>query len=113
MHKKDVPDAGQRALSVGEKLYQAGNGFNVYSVSGLSFGKPSITVLHDADTGSGSGLSRVTPSDVCVNFPATVPLHSKALRTTGLSKYRTNKLTTPKSSMWSMMRPISIRTGVC
>ena len=113
MHKKDAPGVGRRLLSDGEEPYLTNNDFNVYSVSGHLFGKLDITVSSDANIGSNSGSPRVVLSGVYVNFRAIVLPHSKALRTTGLNKYQESKLTMSGFSTRSMMRPISIKTGVC
>jgi len=113
VHKKDVAGVGRHLLSDGEEPYLTNNAFDVYSVNGRLSGKLGITVSPDVNIGSSSGSSRVVLSDVYVNFLAIVLPHSKALRTTGLNKYQENKLTLPGFSMRSMMRPISIRTGVC
>ena len=112
MHKKDVPTAAQPLLDAMEQQPYLNSDFNVYSVSAHLFGKPGITVSAGVGTGSECGLWRVVPSGYSASSPATVPPHSTALKTTGLSKYQRSELTMAGSSILSTMRPIFIRTGV-
>lgn len=112
MGKKDVLDVVQTILNYTEKLLCINSGFSVWSVTGLLSGKQNTLGIYASGVGLSYGLPRVIPLDASVNSPVTVLLSYSVLRTIGLSRLLKNKLTTPKSIMWSMMLPISIRMGV-
>ena len=112
MHKKDALTVVQLLSDDMEKHPYLDSDFNAYTANGHLPGRPSITVTHASNTGSDSGLSKAVLSGDCANFPATAGLNCSVLRTTGLNKCLRNSLITPGSSIWSMMPPISIRTGV-
>jgi hypothetical protein len=112
MHKKDafIVDPG-RSNAMGKPLYTNSDS-TVWYANARSSGQDAPPALPAANTGSGSGLLKVTLSGGYANFLATVFPHLKASKIIGLNKCRGNKLTIPGSSILSMMRPIFIRTGV-
>jgi len=113
MHKKDVPDAVRVLLNAMGILLNKNNGSSVWIVDGLLSGKKSLTASPDANTGLNCGLRRVAPLSYLVVCLVTVFVRSPESRITGLDRLRRSRLTTPKSTIWSMMRPIFIRMGVC
>ena len=113
MHKKDAPAVGRMQFNAMGEMHYTNRGFGACSVDARSFGKYGAIGPCAASTGSSFGLSRVALSDVCANFLAIVLSHLMILRITGLNKYQRNKLTIPGFDIWSMTRPIFMRTDVC
>ena len=113
MHKKDALAVGQAQLNITEELHYTNSDSNACGVIEHSFGKKNTTVLHDASTGSGSGLPRVAPSIYFVNCPVTAGPNLMLSRTIGWDRCPRSKLTTLRSDIWSMMLPTFTRMGVC
>ncbi len=113
MHKKDALAVGQVQLNITGELHYTNSDSNACGVIEHSFGKKNTTVLHDASTGSASGLLKVALSSYFVNCLVIVGPNLMLSRTTGWSRCPRNKLTTLRSNIWSMMLPTFIRTDVC
>jgi len=111
MHKKDVLAVGLGLLNSMVEQRYTNRDFIAWSVSGHLSGKPAITAAHAVSIGSDFGLSKVTLSDGCANYLATVPLLLKVLRITGLSKYHQSRLVIRRFNIWSTMPHISTRTA--
>jgi hypothetical protein len=99
MHKKDVLGVELSPLSVMEKPRYTNSDFGVCAVNAHSSGKRDITELHVNSTGSGYGLTRVSPLDNYAECQATVRLNSTKSKNTGLNELRRRGMNTLR---WSM-----------